>query len=207
VEPIHEHWIIAKHILRYLRGMLNYGLRYSSNNDVQLLGFTDSNWVGSADDRHSTFGICFSLGSSMISWDRRKQKYVAHSTAEPKYITTCDVCMEVVWLRKVFSGLFYQVLDLTVIYCDNQSCVKLSGNLVFHEMSKHIKIKYYIIRDRVQKVELILLYISIDEKTTDILMKPLSKIKFAYLRDKLGLVEITPLVEREVVTSSVRREC
>jgi hypothetical protein len=38
-------------------------------------------------------------------------------------------------------------------------------------------------------------------------MKPISKIKFAYLRDKLGLVEITPWVEREVVTSSIGREC
>jgi hypothetical protein len=40
----------------------------------------------------------------------------------------------------------------------------------------------------------------------NILMKPLSKIKFAYLRDKLGLVEIGPLVEREEMTSSVGRE-
>jgi hypothetical protein len=41
VEPRHEHWIAAKHILRYLRGMLNYGLRYALNSDVQLHGFID----------------------------------------------------------------------------------------------------------------------------------------------------------------------
>jgi len=69
--------------------------------------------------------------------------------------------------------------------------VKLSENLVFHDRSKHIEIKYYFIRDKVQKGEVILQYISTDEQTTDILTKPLSKIKFAYLRDKLGLVEIT----------------
>jgi hypothetical protein len=40
-------------------------------------------------------------------------------------------------------------------------------------------------------------YISTDEKIADILTKPLSKGKFVYFRDKLGLVEITPLVERE----------
>jgi hypothetical protein len=43
VEPRQEHWIAAKHILRYLRGTITYGLRYVSNNDVQLHGFTDSN--------------------------------------------------------------------------------------------------------------------------------------------------------------------
>jgi hypothetical protein len=49
-------------------------------------------------------------------------------------------------------------------------------------------------------------YISINEQTTDILTKPLSKIKFAFLRYKLGLMEIAPLVEREEMTSSVGKE-
>jgi hypothetical protein len=93
-----------------------------------------------------------------------------------------------------------------VIHCDNQSRVKLSENPVFHDRSKHIEIKYYFLRDKVEKGEVILQYIT-DEQTTDILTKPLSKIKFAYLRDKLGLVEIAPLVEREEMTSSVGREC
>jgi hypothetical protein len=94
-----------------------------------------------------------------------------------------------------------------VIYCDNQSCVKLSKNPLFHERSKHIEIEYYFIHDKFKKGEVTLQYISVDEKTTDILTKPLSKIKFAYLRDKMGLVEIPPLVEREEMTSLVGREC
>jgi hypothetical protein len=72
-----------------------------------------------------------------------------------------------------------------VIYCDNQSCVRLSENLVFHDRSKHIKIKYYYLRDRVQKGEVNLQYISTDEQTTDSLTKPLSRTKFVHFRDKL----------------------
>jgi hypothetical protein len=86
--------------------------------------------------------MCFSLGSTMISWASRKQKFFALSIAEAKYIAACDTCTEAVWLHKLVSGLFDQVLDLTVIYCDNQSCVKLSENPVFHDKSKHIEIKY-----------------------------------------------------------------
>jgi hypothetical protein len=126
VEPRHEHWIVAKHILRYLHGMLNYGLRYASNSDVQLHGFTNTDWEGSADDKKSTSGICFSLGFAMISWASSKHKFVALNTVEAEYIATCDACTQVVWLHKLVSGLFDQVLDSTVIYCDNQSCVKLS---------------------------------------------------------------------------------
>jgi hypothetical protein len=63
--------------------------------------------------------------------------------------------------------------------------------------SKHIEIKYYFIRDKVQEGEVKLEYIRTDEKTTDILTKPLSRIKFAYFREKMGIMEITPLDERE----------
>jgi hypothetical protein len=144
------------------------------------------------------------LGSAMISWASRKQKSVALNTAE--YIAACDACTEAVWLHKLVSGLFDQVLDSTVIYCDNQSCVKLSENPVFHDRSKHIEIKYYFLRDKVQRREVVLRYISTDEQVADILTKPLSRIKFAYLRDKMGLVEITPLVEREEMAPQVGRE-
>jgi hypothetical protein len=44
VEPRHEHWIAAKHILRYICGTITYGLRCASNIEVQLHGFTDSDW-------------------------------------------------------------------------------------------------------------------------------------------------------------------
>ena len=108
-------------------------------------------------------------------------------------------------MRKLISGLFDQVPDSTIIYCDNQSCIRLSENPVFHERSKHIEIKYYFIRDKVQEGEVKLQYIPTDEQTY-ILIKPLSRIKFAYLRDKLGIVEINPLVEREEMALQVGRE-
>jgi hypothetical protein len=106
VEPRKEHWIAAKHVLRYIRGTINYGLRYTTYSDIQLHRFTDSDWVGSAEDRKSTSGMCFSLGSTMISWGSRKQKSVALSTIEAECMVECDACIKVVWLRKLISDLF-----------------------------------------------------------------------------------------------------
>jgi hypothetical protein len=149
VEPRQEHWIAAKHVLRYIRGTINYGLRYTTYNDIQLHGFTDSDWAGITEDRKSTSGMCFSLGSAMISWSNRKQKSVALSTVEAEYMGACEACTEAVWLRKLVSDLFDQNPESITIYCDNQSCIRLSEHLVFHERSKHIEIKYYFIRDKV----------------------------------------------------------
>jgi hypothetical protein len=197
VEPRHENWIAANHVLRYIHGIINYGLRYTASSNIQLHGFTDSDWAGSAEDRKSTSGMCFSLGSAMISWGSRKQKSAALSTAEAEYMAGCEACTKAIWLRKLISDLFDQIPESTIIYCDNRSCIRLLEQHVFHERSKHIEIKCYFIRDKVQEGEVKLEYIPTDEQTIDILTKPLSRIKFAYFREKMGIMEITPLAERE----------
>ena len=51
--PKHIHWIVAKHVLRYLKGTQDYGLQYTSGGGVLLHGFSDSDWA-SVQDRKST---------------------------------------------------------------------------------------------------------------------------------------------------------
>jgi hypothetical protein len=102
VEPRHYHWVAAKHVLRYLHGTVGYGLRYVSGGEVRLQGYTDSDWAGSAVDRLSTLGCCFSLGSITISG---KQVSVALSTTETMYITVGIASRKAVWLQKLLAGL------------------------------------------------------------------------------------------------------
>jgi hypothetical protein len=142
VEPRHDHWIATKHVLRYIHGTINYGLRYTASSNIQLRGFTDSDWARSAKDRKSTSGMCFILDSAMISWGSRKQKSVTLNTTEVEYMAASEACTKAIWLRKLISYLFDQIPESTIIYCDNQSCIRLSEHPVFHERSKHIEIKY-----------------------------------------------------------------
>jgi hypothetical protein len=76
---------------------------------------------------------------------------VALSTAEAEYIELNVAIREAVWIRNLLTNLFDHEMDPTIIHCDNQSCVKLSENPVFHDKSKHIEIKYHYIRDMVQR--------------------------------------------------------
>eukprot|EP00253_Pinus_taeda_P012051 PITA_12051 len=139
VEPHHSHWIGAKNLLRYLCGTITHGLRYTAGN-VRLLGYTDIDWAGNVEDRKSTFGCCFSLGSALISWMSRKQKSVALSTADAEYIVASMASCEAVWLRKLLK------------------------NPVFHDCSKHIDIRYHYIRDMVQRGAIRLQHIGTDEQ-------------------------------------------
>ena len=70
--PRNVHLNVVKHIMRYLRGTINYGLKYESNQKINLEGDVDSDWAGSAIDRKSTSGCCFSMGLGVISWFSKK---------------------------------------------------------------------------------------------------------------------------------------
>jgi hypothetical protein len=136
--------------MRYLKGTLDFGLYYTIDHDFRLVGYTDSDWAGSVSDRKSTSRCCFSLELAVTSWQSRKQSSIALSTTKAEYIAACSASCEAIWLRKLLTGLFDLETEATVILCDNQSCIKMTENLVFHDKSKHIEIRYHYIRDMVQ---------------------------------------------------------
>ena len=80
----------------------------------------------------------------------------------------------------MLSGLFDAKIDVTDILCDNHICIKMIDNLVFHDKSKHIEIKYHFIWDMVQKGVVKLKYVPTEEQVQDVLTKPLSCVKFEY---------------------------
>jgi hypothetical protein len=90
VEPKRVHLVAAKHVMKYLKRTLEYGLCYTGAHDFRLYAYTNSEWAGSVSDRKSTSGCCFSLGSAMTSWQSRKQSNIALSTAKVKYIAACS---------------------------------------------------------------------------------------------------------------------
>ena len=98
---------------------------------------------------------------------------------------------------QVDGRLIWSRAETTIIHCDNQSCIKLSENPVFHDKSKHIEIRYHFIRDYVQRGAVLLRYISSDEQVADILTKALGRGKHIYFRDKMGVVKNTFLGKRE----------
>ena len=112
-------------------------------------------------------------------------------------MATSQASCEALWLHKLMVDSFGQELRPTVIHCDNQSCIKLSENPVFHDNSKHIEIRYQFIRDYVQRGVVQLQYVSTADQVVDILTKALGRGKHVYCRDKLGVVKNTFLGKRE----------
>jgi hypothetical protein len=97
--PQNSHWQVGKRILRYIAGTTGYGILYSKANNFGLIGYTDSDFAGSIDDRKSTFRYIFHLGSGAVSWASKKQPIVTISSAEAEYVAATSTACQAVWMR------------------------------------------------------------------------------------------------------------
>jgi hypothetical protein len=59
---------------------MNHGILYSNSNNLQLVGYIDSDFAGSIDDRKSTSRYIFHLGTRVVAWESKKQKIVTISS-------------------------------------------------------------------------------------------------------------------------------
>eukprot|EP00253_Pinus_taeda_P002279 PITA_02279 len=103
--PKEAHWQATKRILRYVKGTKRFGILYTSSKSSDLVGYTDSDWAGSVDDRKSTSGYVFHMGSGAISWASKKQSIVALSTTEAEYVAATAAACQVVWMRRMLRSL------------------------------------------------------------------------------------------------------
>ena len=67
------------------------------------------------------------------------------STIEVEYMALTEVAQEGIWLKRLINelGLHH---DQAIVYCDSQSAICLAKDQVHHEMTKHIDMRYYLLR-------------------------------------------------------------
>ena len=79
----------------------------------------------------------------------KKQDTIALSSAKVEYVAACEVSGEAVWLRKLLFDMFEGLMNPTMIFCDNTSCIRLFEDPMFHGKTKHINNKYHYIQELV----------------------------------------------------------
>ena len=82
--PTIAHWTGAKHVLRYLKNTLHFGLFYKLDS-FAINAYCDSDWAGDPNDRRSTCGYGMFVGPNLISWSAKKQPVVSKSSTDAEY--------------------------------------------------------------------------------------------------------------------------
>uniref|UniRef100_A0A3Q7GJC1 Reverse transcriptase Ty1/copia-type domain-containing protein n=1 Tax=Solanum lycopersicum TaxID=4081 RepID=A0A3Q7GJC1_SOLLC len=102
--PSEFHWKDVKHVLRYLRGTIQLGLRVTSIEDFNLHVYSNAYW-GDISDRVSTSGYILFLGTNLISWSSKKQNIVSRSSTESKYRAVDNALSETLWVTNLLTEL------------------------------------------------------------------------------------------------------
>ena len=141
----------VKRILRYLKGSLNYGIRFLSQSSLTLYSFSDSDWAGCPETRRSTTGYCVYLGANCISWSSKKQTTVERSSAEAEYRSMATTAVEITWIQFLLRKIGLTMNKKTLLLCDNMSALYMTKNPVFHARTKHIELDFHFVRERSRK--------------------------------------------------------
>ena len=169
-------------------------------------GFTDSDWGGDSATRKSTSGYIFFWNGGPITWKSKMQSCIAQSTAEAEYIAASESSKECKWLRLIV-GVFEHKgsepsasqLAPTRIGCDNQAAISIIDNPRCSARTKHIELRYHLVRDYAQRGIVAFHYIPTAFNIADILTKPLNSVVLRRLCDTF-LRELDPSVGAEVET-------
>jgi len=146
--PTVEHQAAVKRILRYIAGMLDFSLRFTkAPSSTRFIGYTDSDVAGDVGTSKSTSEVLFFLSNCLVSWHSIKQKVVALSSCEAEYIAASTAATQALWLSRLLAELLGRHVEVVELKVDSKSALALAKNLVFHERSKPIRIKYHFIRN------------------------------------------------------------
>jgi hypothetical protein len=178
-----QHHAAATYLLRYIKGTQYIGIKYGST-ELNLVGYSDSDWASDVDSRRSTTGYIFMLAGGPISWKSKCQPTVALSSTEAEYMALTATAQEAMSLRTLCEDFGVSTKSSAVlIYGDNQGALAMAQNPTMHHKSKHIDIKQHFIREKVADGEVQLQYLSTKLMLADALTKPLAKITLYGLRD------------------------
>ena len=173
--PLKSHWQQGLRILEYLCQSPDVGIWYpvGDGSAPVLQGWSDADWGGDPDTRRSTSGYVFSLGHGAISWSSKRQSTVVVSSIEAEYKAACSATCEAMWMRRLLEELGFPQQKKIVVLSENQSCIAIAKNPVFHARTKHIEIQYHFVRENVLDGTISLEYCSTVDNAADIFTKPL----------------------------------
>ena len=143
----------------------------------------DSDWASDKDKRRSTTGFVFYLNGGPIHWKSRLQKCIAQSSAEAEYIAASESSKVAVWVKTTTSQSIRPAGDCKqpamVMHCDNQAALAIIANPVCSSRTKHVELRYHLVRDYVTRnLMKFQWYIPTEDNISDIFTKPLEKTVF-----------------------------
>jgi hypothetical protein len=122
------------------------------------------------------------FGNSPVSWCSKMQTLVTQSTTESEYVALCLACNEGMYIKHLLTELEvpWALPEPVYIHEDSQGCIDLANKPTQSQRTKHIEIKYHVVKEHVEKRNVTLIQIPTGEQTADTLTKGLGTSTFQF---------------------------
>ena len=205
-KPGEKHMQAAKHALRYLKGTIGLGIRYTRDlerlrvRDQQLnvlYALSDSDFAGCKDTSRSTSGYMILMNGGVVAYYSGRQTTVALCTAMAETIALAKLVVKVKHMRALLFDLQCcqdqeTQINSTCVWVDNTAAIAVAtGNDFTHETFKHVTVKVRFLQDCVQRKIILLVYIKTGKNISDIMTKQSPGPQFIQHRNyTLGMIDV-----------------
>lgn len=194
-DPKPVHWQAVKRVFRYLKGTINYKLKFQTGNNEDLTMFGDADWANDI-DRKSVSGLCVFHGKNITSWGTKKQSNIALSTTEAELIASSEVLREGLWTKKLLQELSPTNHFNCTLYSDNQPCIRILKSNESHNRTKHIDVKYLHIQESAERHNIAIIHCPSEHMIADVFTKALATNRLFSLCQMLHLNDEPPQNKR-----------
>ena len=189
--PTKRLWTFAMRILRYLKGTLRFGIRYTKDGDRNYHHFSDSDFASDPLTRRSVSGTMILANGGAIYWQSLRQKSVSLSSAESELEALALSTQTTIFLNRLVTELGYK--SVPTLMSDNQATIALVSDNQYHKRTKHIATKFFFCRELIDAGQLKVEFVPSESNCSDICTKPHTKATFQRLRTMIGVIEVPQL--------------
>ncbi len=193
--PDVQDWKKLKRVLQYLRGTMDDVMRLGADSLFEMKTWVDASYAVHPDMKSHTGG-CISFGIGVLLAMSAKQKLNVKSSTEAEVVGASDYLPNCIWTRMFMEAQGYKMKESTY-YQDNMSAMKLekNGKMSAGRNSRHIDIRYFFAKDRVDTEGIDIVYCPTEQMLADFFTKPLQGSLFRRLKAVLmGHAHISTLL-------------
>ena len=196
ITPNESDWNKLKRVLTFLNCTKDDIRKIGCSNLESIFTWIDASYAIHENMRSHTGGI-ISLGWGALHTKSSKQKLTVKSSTEAEIVGMSEYIPYNIWLVNFLSAQGYTIKH-NVVYQDNQSAIRMenNGRNSCTGNSRHIHIRYFFVKDRIDKGEMHVSYCPTHNMLADFFTKPLQGSLFKRFRDVLMGFKHISILER-----------
>jgi hypothetical protein len=190
--PSQVHIDLMKHLCRYLKGTIDYGLEFGDVDikitDMKMATFADASLADRLPSRHSTGAHAVFVAGAPVLWKTNKQTFVALSTTEAEFTNLTPAALSAMWVSQILEECGAPQKAPSILFTDGLNAYLTVLNPLNKARTRTIDIKYKWIIERAERKELEIRHINGVDMPADGLTKPLQREKHATFVKQMGMV-------------------